>query len=275
MKTPVAFILPLAALLTACGSRTDYTATPFFSEAAFRQVRKGMTQSEVRDLVGCPASRFGPVSDSVTGPRTRWEYSVPTSSKPPMRFKSFSVNFGPDGKVIDSLVCEASWEPSDGAEATIDAIRQSRRKLNDLVLIRPDGSTNILRATDPGLHVILLDRDAGTKPRLNPGPPWFVEAMPELFQKGKIAGIEHLYLGHYLSEYQQLIQALAPERARECYRYLDAVAEFKPTVRDHDSLILLYKNGELWSLPGTYSAHAEAAAEDQQWLLHRLAEPSR
>ncbi len=273
MNIWLASMLSLAAcLVTGCGPRQNYSATPLFSQSAFRQVRKGMTHSEVRELLGCPASRFGPIADPVTGPRTRWEYTVPPAWEPPMRFRSFTVNFGPDGRVLDTLACEASWENSDGAQAAIQAIKQSRRKLGDIALIRPGGSTNVLHGTDPGLHVILIDRDAGAAPRLNRGPGWFFETMPELLRKGTIASVNHLYLGTHSQDYYQLIKELPVERARDCYLFLDSTPEFKATVQDLDSAMLLYKSGELWSVPGTpIGPNAEAAIEDQKWLLHHLA----
>ncbi len=187
-----------------------------------------------------------------------------------MRFRSFSVNLGADGRVIDTLACESSWAPSEGAQVRIQAVKQTRRNLGDLVLIRPDGSTNVLRATDSGTHVFLLDTDAGERPLLNAGPAWFAEATPGLFQKKQIASVRHLYLGHRTAEYERLLNQLRSEAARECYRFLDATPEFKPTVQDLDSRILFYRAGVLWSVPGTYGANAEAAAEDQKWLVERL-----
>src|SRR5512139_3613050 len=100
-------------LLGGCGSRPDYVATPFFSEAAFRNVRPGMTEDEVRNLLGYPASRFGPVDVPGKGPKITWDYTAPASWEPPLRYHAFSVSLGPDRLVSSLLTCEASWEAAD------------------------------------------------------------------------------------------------------------------------------------------------------------------
>src|SRR5512136_2228454 len=90
---PSALLLAVL-LLGGCGSRPDYVTTPFFSEAAFRTVRPGMTEAEVRALLGYPASRFGPLEDPVKGTKNTWQYAVPASWQPPLRFHDFNVTFG-------------------------------------------------------------------------------------------------------------------------------------------------------------------------------------
>jgi hypothetical protein len=71
-------------LLGGCGARPDYVATPFFSEAAFRNVHAGMSEDGVRALLGYPASRFGPVEVPGKGAKIKWDYAVPASWEPPL-----------------------------------------------------------------------------------------------------------------------------------------------------------------------------------------------
>jgi len=231
-----------------------------------------MSEDGVRALLGYPASRFGPIEVPGEGPKIKWEYAVPASGNPPLRFHSFSVTFGPDRLVSGTLACEASWEWYDTVRQTIEAVQQCRRKIGEVVLTRPDGSTNLLRAGDPSLYVILLDGDASAGPRLNLGPAWLGEAMPDLLQKGSIAGVKHLYVGHRPEDYEQLVKDLPPETARECYLY--AAPEFNFTVWDVNSRMLLYKAGTNWSVPpGVYVLNgdlAAGAAEDLKWLFRRL-----
>ncbi len=85
-------------LLGGCGSRPDYVAPPFFSEAAFREVRPGLTEDAVRTLLGYPVSRFGPVEVPGQVTKIKWNYTVPASWEPPLRFHCFEVTFGPDGR---------------------------------------------------------------------------------------------------------------------------------------------------------------------------------
>ncbi len=263
----VLFVLVVAG----CGSRPDYVAPPFFSEAAFRDVHPGLSGGAVRALLGYPVSRFGPVEVAGQGSRTRWHYSVPRSSEAPMRFRNFEVTFGSDGLVSGTLVCEASWEESDGASDSIEAVQQCRRSLGDLFLTRPDGSTNVLHASDRALYILLLDGDVTEGPRLNPGPLWLSEALPELRQKRIIAGVKHLYAGHRHDAYVELVRKLSAETAQECYT--DTQPEIKRTVWDKDSGWLLYEAGEIWSLPGITGLNSDLVAEDQKWLVHRLGAP--
>jgi hypothetical protein len=269
MNTRLLCLLLLAVLLLGgCGSRPDYVASPFFSEAAFREVHPGMDGRAVRGLLGYPVSRFGPVAVPGKGSKIAWHYTVPVSSQTPMRFHSFEVTFGRDGLVSGTLTCEASWAEGEGASDSIQAVQQCRRSIGDIVLRRPDGSTNWLHAGQPGLYVVLLDGDGSHGPRLNRGPNWLADALPELLQKGTIAGVKHLYVGHNPEAYGQLVRNLPAETAQECY--VDTEPEFKPTVWDRDSRLLLYKAGGMWSVPGITSANGDLVAEDQKWLVHRL-----
>lgn len=259
-------------LLGGCGSRPDYVAPPFFSEAAFRQVHPGQSADAVRALLGYPVSRFGPIEMPGKGSKVVWNYAVPGSSEPPLRFRGFEVTFGPDGRVLGTLTCETTWEESDGVKDSVQAVQQCRRKIGDLVLTRPDGSTNRLHAGQPGLYVLLLDGDVTDGPRLNGGPEWLADALPGLLEKGTIAGVKHFYIGHSPEAYGELLGHLPAEVARECYA--NAEPEFELTVWDKTSRMLLYKAGHLWSVPGITSVNGELVAEDQQWLVHRLgAEP--
>ncbi len=260
--------LLLVLLLGGCGSRPDYLAPPFFSETAFREVRPGMDESGVRALLGFPLSRFGPVEVPGQTRKLVWHYAVPRSAQPPMRFHDFEVTFGPDRLVSGTLTCEASWEPSDGAAESIQAVAHCRRRVGNFILTRPDGSTNILRAAQPGLHLFLLDGDVTDGPRLSPGPNWLVEALPELLRKKTIAGVKHLYIGHRHDGYEELVRTLPTQTARECYVATDP--EITLTVWDKDSRLLMYKAGELWSVPGITMRNGDLVSEDHRWLVHRL-----
>lgn len=274
MNSGLPSVSVLAVLLFGgCGSRPDYVTTPFFSEAAFRSIHPGMTEDEVRALLGYPASRFGPIEDPVKGTKNTWQYAVPAFWEPPLRFHDFSVTFGSNRLVSSTLACEASWQESPGARQSIEAVQQCRRKIGDMALIRPNGSTNELRASDSGLYVIFLDGDAMAGPRLSAGPAWLAEALPEFLQQGTVAGIKHFYVGHRAVDYGELVKDLPPETARECY--LESAPEFSPTARDSDSRLVLYKAGSIWSVPAIYpDGNADLAVDDQKWLIHRLgAEP--
>ena len=62
---------------------------------------------------------------------------------------------------------------------------------------------------------------------------------------------------------------MPPETARECY--LEAAPEFRPTARDSDNWLVLYKAGTLWSVPAIYlGANAGLAVDDQKWLIQHL-----
>ncbi len=260
--------LLLVLLFEGCSSRPDYLAGPFFSETAFRQVRPGLDESGVRALLGFPVSRFGPVEVPGQTRKLVWHYAVPRSSEPPMRFHDFEVTFGPDGLVSGTLTCEASWQPSDGAADSIQAVKHCRRRVGDLVLLRPDRPTNLLRATQRGLFLLLLDDDVTDGPTLNPGPKWLEESLPELLQKQTIAGVKHLYVGHRHEAYAKLVLNLAAEVGRECYEATEP--ELTLAVWDKDSRLLLYKAGDTWSVPGITMRNAELVAGDQRWLVHRL-----
>jgi hypothetical protein len=66
-----------------------------------------------------------------------------------------------------------------------------------------------------------------------------------------------------------MVKELPPETARECY--VQAAPEFRPTVRDLDSRLVLYKAGSIWSVPAIYpDGNAGLAVDDQKWLIHRL-----
>ena len=135
-------------------------------------------------------------------------------------------------------------------------------------LPEPYNNLAVLRADNPGLYVILLDHDVTDGPRLNAGPAWLAEALPELVQQGTITGVKHLYVGHRHQDYRELVRNLPADRARECY--LESEPEIQLTVWDRSSRLLLLKTGDIWSVPGITSSNGDLAAEDQKWLVHRL-----
>jgi hypothetical protein len=265
----IAFLLLVS--FTGCGHQPEYACTPFFKEAGFAKVTPGMSEQDVRDLLGFPLSHFGPVPESPGSERFKvtWEYTIPASRETPLRFRVFSVEFGADRLVSAKTACEGTWEPSEGCRQSIEAVLQWRRKVGDVVLTRSDGSTGKLRESDPGLYVILFDSDCRSATcRINTGPEWFSSALPELLKNGTVAGVKNLYIGKHPDTYQKRVAALAPVSSGEYY--LISTPELCLTVRDLDSRMLLYKAGTLWSVPAIYLQNAGLEADDQKWLIQRL-----
>ncbi len=272
MRSQISCLLLFFVYLGGCDSRSDYIATPFFSEAGFSKIAVGMSEDRVRNLLGYPVSRFGPTGESLGSTRSKiqWNYTVPASCEAPLRYRVFTVEFGPDRLVSGTLACEGSWETHEGVQDSIEAIVRCRRNVGDVILTGFEESTSVLAASDTGLYVILLDADcrAGAC-QINPGPDWFRDAAPNLLQKGTIAGVKHVYIGEHSDRYRELVKTLAPKAAGECYLRAEPALGF--TVRDLDSRMLLYTRGTLWSVPGADSPpNAHLGADDQEWLIQHL-----
>ncbi len=267
MSIRLSILLMFLVCLAGCDRKACYIAAPFFTEEAFSQVTPGMSESEVRDLIGYPFSRFGPSEPDRT---VLWEYSAPGSAKPPLLFQHFSVKFGPDGRVVDKLACEGSWEEHEGVQGTIEAFAKSRRMIGDLNLTSLDGASVRMDVKDPGLYVFLLDTDGGEDTCLiNTGPQWFQDAVPALQEQNVITGIRHVYIGARPDLYQNLFNGISAEISRDYF--LKVEPELSLTVRDRDSLMLLYRAGTLWSVPPADGhPNAELGAADQEWLIRRL-----
>lgn len=273
MKFQFSYLLLLLVCLGGCGGQPDYIATPFFSEAAFSKIAVGMSEDRVRDLLGYPVSRFGPtpVSPGSAHSKIAWDYTVPASWEPSYPYHVFTVTFGPDRLVLGTWAGKGQQEQGEGAKENIERVLRCRRNIGDVVLTGFKESPARLAAGDPGVHVILLDRDcpAGTC-KINAGPEWFQDAAPALLQRGTIAGVKHVYIGKHPDRYQEMVKALAPGAAGECY--LRTSPGLGVTVQDTDSQMLLYKMGTLWSVtPADGFPHAQLGADDQKWLIRRLA----
>lgn len=263
----LAVILGALAACACAKVQIGYIAAPFFSEERFARVRPGMTDEQVRDLLGYPLSRFGPVLGSG---RVDWMYAFPASVEPPIRYPNFEVSFSPEGTVLSVAVREAGMEDHASLSDRLHSEKNCVRDVGDLCLIRPDTTTDVLKATDPGLYVFLLDHDSVDEgPRsLNRGPDWFRDAVEGLLRDGTIKAVRHLYIGTHPARYAALVAGLPPEQARRCY--LDTVPPVDLTNRDLDSCMLLFKAGRLYSVPVLYYTNLDDCIEDQKWLIRKL-----
>ena len=268
MKSRILFLVLLLSLLGGCERHPQYSAAPFFSETGFSKVEVGMSENQVRDLLGYPVSRFGPIDPPAS--TITWEYTAPASSKSPLQYQVFFIKFGKDGRVASKLTCSGTWEPHEGVPKTIEAIQKLRRKIGNVVLTGFEGVTGKLQESDPGIYVILLDGDcpAGIC-QVNTGPKWFQETAPQLIEKEIITGIKHFYIGEKPDEYKNRVGSLLPDASNECYLSAQPVLDL--TVMDLDSRILLYQAGILWTLPSTYGfTNVELAEDDQKWIIQKL-----
>jgi outer membrane protein assembly factor BamE (lipoprotein component of BamABCDE complex) len=268
MRLSLALIV-CAAFLGACSRKPDYVANPYFSDKKFAQVKPGMTGDEVRDLLGCPLDRFGPIAED--GGRVDWNYTFPAEvTTGPVRFHQFTVAFGSDGKVRKAQMNQAGMEWSPGLADSAFSARNLKRRIGAFHLIRSDRSTETLRPDDARLHVILLDRERrGGGARINNGPKWFEEERDELLRAGTIASVKHAYLGNDPEEYMTLANPLGAAEARNCF--IDVKPAVELSNRDLDSEILLYKSGALYSMPRLPFSNPDDGIADQKWLIQRLA----
>ena len=255
-----------------CSSKPDYAATPFFSEEAFSRIEAGMSEDEVRDLAGYPVSRFGPVkiSEDSSKTKTYWEYTVPSSCKEPLHFRGYSVTFSSDGIVTEVVVHDSTWEMHEGVQDSIEAVQRCRREIGDIIFKGFDDKTDTIKSSEPGVFVILLDIDCRMETcSINPGPDWFVSESPAMLESGKTAGIQHVYIGEHPDPYRELVDL--QKKDEKTGFYLAAEPGLGLTVWELDGLMLICKNGTIWSVPGSAALeHRREREDDQKWLLNRL-----
>lgn len=267
----IVYVLAVCAVLVqACAKKPDYVATPFFSEEQFARVRPGMTGDQVRDLLGCPWDRFGPIEQD--GGRVDWRYAFAADvTTGPVQYQQFEVQFESNGTVRKTHSARVGMDWSEGLADNLLAAQNLKRPVDDFHLIRADGTTEVLKTDDPRVHLILLstDRPNGSI-RMSSAPDWLAEEREALSRSGAVVAVEHFYIGENAAEFAKQVKQLGEEEeARNSF--VNAKPVVRLTGRDLDVGMLLYKSGALYSMAPLFLDNHDDWLADQKWLVRKLA----
>lgn len=287
MKHTIIITLSLIICFSGCSKqpKTEYVASPDFSEINFANIQTGMTLHEVLDILGVPLSVFGPIQGTseyilvYTGPSSTSLLRKSDGGDEHIKYHSYSVRINASNHVAKLHNNEAGCEYHEGLDRTIHANENYRRQIGNLKLQSPDGASKVLDSNDPGLYIIVLTRggcNGDSCDITSAGPLWLHSSMQDMLDRGVVKGFCYLYIGDQPKDFTDSIQLLGKSQANEFYAQTEPAIEL--TVRDEDSRMLLYKSGTIHSVPpinylldeNNQPVPYEVVIEIQKWLINKL-----
>lgn len=241
---------------TLCFFGRGYNPPPFFNVDGFNSITPGMSDAEVRDLIGYPCNRYSLVGKEQ---EVKCEYSAPLFDGA-RHCNQFTVVFSRDTRTVIRTEYEKKGMP-----AWMSPPGWIKAHSGPLTLTRADGANLVLSASDSKPYIIRFDTDAqGRTPQ-------------EIFDYGQKAAetvaayaedgafeIVHLYVGSQ----KVAFAAVSPQAYTGWSRMLER--------GEMDSRLAAYAGGTLYFLPPIFGGiHAEDCREDQAWLVRKLAEEAQ
>lgn len=249
----LSFLPPsLAALLA-----SHETATPFFSLTAFRSLRPGMTEEQVRDAVGYPLECEN-TAGAEMGTRIVWSFTVPKGEAKGY-FRHCLLTFdGKSRRVIKIHDRDAAFTPAlvrwwtDAIHAKVGALR----------LYGPDKRERILSPEDQTPCIVLLV-PTGYSLLMTNAPDGLAGNMKDALSSHGVVDVD---LATVLIEDTAYDER---EWASACPNVFTKSSPPLPVARG--VLCLLYARGNLYALPAVDLWGApNQYIPDIQWLLKRL-----
>ncbi len=234
----------------------NYVASPFFSVEAFRTVKPGMTEEEVRRRLGYPLER-----DGLRPAECLWTYTVPRGEKGWYLHCTAAFDAA-SGRVL--RVREKWTSMSRGCEPLwTDRVR---REVGPIRLWRADGSELRLTPETDRPHLLLLDT----------GWPPSPEDLPSVTAAEFLrAGLAEAGLDGINVAIVRVPLAFPPEGGdfagsrpapAEAYDGIEP-----PPGPVQDSLCLVYHRGVIYALPAVeFPEPNEPWTDDLKYLLDRL-----
>ena len=229
----------------------NFSANPFFSIANFEQIKPGMAENEVRDLIGYPMRRY----QLAVNPKASQEQIASWKDEIHWGYTGFAfdgakfyrwyrVTFSKKtGEVLKKMqveVSSASYLNADPAYTFFPA------KVGDLEVMGFDGKTHLLSKNDSGISIVVFGGRLGHKEIKAEG---YREGAKALLDDVGAEGVEVYYIDR-----KQRIRILG--------------------TREFDFDFVVYKKGEIYSLPTLYASFEEIInegyREDRRWLIKRL-----
>jgi len=234
-------------VLNATGA--NWSAPPFFNKAGFARITPGMTADEVRDAIGYPLSRYSVVGRE---DESRWEFTT-VAYNSASSYNSYTVVFSrTSGKVLRT---EKQGVITDGV---LPRPVWSMTIEGDFTLTASDGSSKVLRKSDPNTYLIVPYSDGYKTIERSVGVT--TEHIQRLTGSLKPGGVEvlHLYSGRRSEEFSAYVS-----------EFFTATSPSVP--RDPSYYGFVYKAGEVYFLPLVYSgSNADVWRQDQEWLVKKL-----
>ncbi|MHC4713379.1 MAG: hypothetical protein ACYTAN_08945 [Planctomycetota bacterium] len=241
---------------TLCLLGRGYNAPPFFSVEGFNRIKPGMTDAEVRDLIGYPCNRASWVGRET---EVEWQYSGPLFEGV-SRCNQFTVFFSRStNKVIRT---EYEKRGMSGWAAPLPWLKAHS---GPLTLTRPDGANRVLTASDAAPCLITMDVGA-VRGNLQEIFDYYercaVSVTPGIEEP--VIEVLHRYNGTAKAAYA----ALSP-RVYTGWSLPD-------TPDMIDSRLAVYARGRLYFLPPIFAGiEEEDWREDQRWLVRKLAQEAQ
>ncbi len=228
----------------------DFTAPPYFSLAAFRDLKPGMGEDEVRDRIGYPWERRGNRARGV-----QWIYTAPVPGD--SAYRKCTAVFDPRSGCL-RLVQEVE-APATRAPATFGGILESG-PVRAIRFGSAGVEQEIVRSTDPPC-LILTGEQTAEAARRN------VESVTDWIRLLGLrpCTVRYVYIGADAEGFPR-----APEAAEEGLftRSLPALPA------DEAGSIYLYTHGRIVTLPPYRDPeHGSERLADQEWVLRRHLEP--
>ncbi len=250
-------------------ARTDDLTSEWFSSERYEEVRAGMSQDAVRDLLGPPFSRA--LWGGATGVSGRREWTYP-------RF-NFRSLFGPSVTYFEVVFDEStgrvqSTETRGGDElgGWRESLERAVRVVGDLELRGAGGSTFRLTVNDEQPTLLLCvvldqfnDRDWTVEKVLTRRRKFVAEKQP--WQLATSMPVRYCLLPRspHLELAREFVDAL-PESVADVVLGEDLLGYDRAPI----SGAVVYKRGVLFAAPALMSGEEEFGRDDQLWLFERV-----
>jgi outer membrane protein assembly factor BamE (lipoprotein component of BamABCDE complex) len=168
----------------------NYSANPFFSEENFKKIQPGMTEGQVRDLIGFPLDHSWVVGGKDF---IRWDYTTAAAAGDPS-WRVFEVSFGKQTrKVVEKLTCRGSCVPEGADASRVFHVAGFKKKVGSLRLTRLDGTELVLTDSDNTIYLIWVEDFYGRVDLKEYLDPIISESRTE-FEWAKKEGVHIFYL---------------------------------------------------------------------------------
>ncbi|MCK5000165.1 MAG: hypothetical protein KAS23_11540 [Anaerohalosphaera sp.] len=232
----------------------NFTANPFFSISNFEKIEPGMTETQVRDLIGYPMIRrqiahnpnASPEQIAIRKDEIHWDYTEPAFNGADY-YQSCRVTLSKNtGTVLRTSLHRSSYA---NGSTTNPAYALFPLKVGSLEVKTFDNKTLQLTSTDSQISIVIIGG------------------------RNSISDMKPEWLDKYHQQAQTLLDSVQARDISVYYIKRD-MRERIVGSRDFDFDYVIYKKGNIYSLPTLYASLDEQVndsyQQDRRWLIKRL-----